>query len=116
MRISATLEAKEILIEIGEDWGDIQNLQRWGWRVIGGKDAFLSSLTRRAKYDFLLWEVVADGHEGVLPKQIVYDGSSIGWDTPYRVVDTNPTGDVQITPQTKIKFNLHLEEDWPKLI
>ena len=90
MRISELPETKEVLIELGERPGDLKNLEM-GWRhVIGGKEAFLISLGRRAKCEFLLWRIVAKDHVGFFPKQIAYDGSDIGWDTPYRVINTVP--------------------------
>jgi hypothetical protein len=111
MRISELPEAKEILIELGERYGDLKNLEM-GWRhVVGGKDAFLASLARRAKYEFLLWRIMAKNHVGFFPKKIAYNGSNIGWDTPYRVIKTVPDGEVQITPKTKIIVNLIMLEN-----
>ena len=120
MRISAIPEAKAVIIEVEENG----NLKHYGWQHVivelpqgdnvdrasaielKRKDVFLSSLARRA-IPFLLWMVVANDHVGVFPKQVVYDGGEMGWDTPYRVVNTNPTGDVQITPKTKITIKLY---------
>jgi len=106
MRISELPEAKEVLIELGERPGDVENLKRQSWYVVGGIEAFLTSLARRAKYEFLLGRVVAKDHVGFFPKRIAYDGYDIGWDTPYRVINTVPDGEVQITHNTKIIVTL----------
>ena len=49
--------------------------------------AFLESAARRAKYEFFLGKVISKNHVGWLPKDVVYEGRSIGWDTPYRVAE-----------------------------
>lgn len=99
MRISHVPEAEEVLIELGERGGDIENLKRASNRVIGGIDAFLKSIARRAKYEFFLWRIVSKDHVGFLPKEVVYEGYG-GYDTSYRVLMTRPEGEVQITPKT----------------
>lgn len=105
-RINGILEAREVVIELGERSGDVENLTRASNYVVGGLDAFLKSIARRAKYNFFMYEVVGAGHVGFLPKEIVYDGASIGWFTPYRIVTTNPEGEVQITPKTVLTCKL----------
>jgi hypothetical protein len=105
-RITDVAEAREVVIELGERSGDVENLTRASNYVVGGLDAFLKSISRRAKYNFLMNEVVAAGHVGFFPKEVVYDGASIGWDTPYRIVTTDPEGDVQITPKTVLTCKL----------
>jgi len=99
MRISQVPEAEEVLIELGERSGDVENLTRAANRVVGGIEAFLKSIARRVKYEFFLWKIVSKDHVGFLPKEIVYEGYG-GWDTPYRVLMTKPEGEVQITPKT----------------
>lgn len=90
---------------IGERTGDLDNLERASRYVVGGMDAFLKSMARRVKYDFLLWKVFAQNDVGFLPKEVVYQ-RSLGWDTPYRVSITKPEGEVQITPKTKVSVIL----------
>ncbi len=101
-RINEIPEAQEVTIELGERRGDVENLTRQANYVVGGLDAFLKSIAKRAKYNFLLYEVVTAGHVGFLPKEIVYDGSAIGWDTSYSVAATKPEGEVQLTPKTVV--------------
>lgn len=103
MRIPQVSEAEEVLIELGARSGDVANLTRAGSYVVGGIEAFLKSIARRAKYEFFLWRIVSKDHVGHLPKEVVYEGQSIGWDTPYRVMNTKPEGEVQITPKTILK-------------
>ena len=102
MRIEAVPEAEEVTIELGERQGDYQNLARAARYVVGGKDAFLESVARRAKYGFFLWKVISKNHVGRIPKDVVYEGSSSGWDTPYRVAEAKPDGEIQVTPKTTI--------------
>lgn len=109
MRIHQVSEAEEILIELCERGGDVDNLLRASNYVVGGIGAFLNSVARRAKYEFFLWKIVSKAHVGFLPKQIVYEGYG-GWDTPYRIVMTKPEGEVQITPKTILRCEIaHIE-------
>ncbi len=101
MRIPEVPEAQEVLIELGERSGDIENLTRASRYVVGGMEAFLTSAARRAKYEFLLWKIVSTNHVGHLPKEVIYEGQG-GWVTPYRVVSTKPEAEIQITPKTKV--------------
>ena len=102
MRVSQVPEAEEVLIELGECPGDVDNLTRASGYVIGGIEAFLKSIARRAKYEFFLWKIVSKDHVGFLPRGIVYEGYG-GWDTPYRVSMTKPEGEVQITIKTNLR-------------
>jgi len=106
MRVSEIPEADEVSIELGERCGDIKNLVSYHSRVVGGEKAFLKSVTRRAKYEFFLWKVIAEEDVGYLPKEIVYQGRGIGWDTPYRILYTKPEEEAQITPKTSIIMKL----------
>ncbi len=105
-RIEGIPEAREVIVELGERAGDVKNLTGASNYVAGGINAFLKSIVRRAKYNFLMYEVVTKGHVGFLPKEIVYEGASLGWDTPYRIVDTLPEGEVQIVAKTVLVFKL----------
>ena len=106
MRIEEVPEAEEALIELGERHLDHENLTRATNYVVGGKDAFLESVARRAKYGFFLGKVISKNHVGWLPKDVVYEGRSIGWDTPYRVVEAKPDGEIQVTTKTTIACKL----------
>jgi len=106
MRIDQIPEAEIVTIELGERHEDYQNLARAANYVVGGKDAFLESVARRAKYEFFLGKVIAKNHVGSLPRAVVYRGSRSGWDTPYRVVEVKPDGEVQVTPKTTITCKL----------
>lgn len=107
VRISEVPEAEEIVIEIGERCGDLSSLKgAWNF-VVGRREAFLKSIARRAKYEHLLWRVVAKDHVGFLPYRVVYDQiSSVGGGMPYRILSTKPEGEVQITPKTSVLVKL----------
>ena len=105
-RIEEIPEAAEVLIELGERSGDVKNIVRASNYVTGNIEAFLRSIARRAKYDFFMYEIVAKEHVGFLPKEIVYEGAAIGYDTSYRIVATKPDGEVQITPKTTLSCKL----------
>ncbi len=98
--INEVLEADSVVIELGDRGGAVENLTRASWYVVGGLDAFLDSVARRAKYGFFQGKVIAKNHVGWLPKDIVYEGRSIGGDTSYRISEVKPDGDVQVTPNT----------------
>lgn len=100
MRIDKVPEAEEITIELGQRPLDYENLARAAKYVVGGRNAFLGSVARRAKYGFFLGKVVSKNHVGWLPRDIVYEGRSIGWDTSYRIAEVKPEGEVQVTPDT----------------
>ena len=104
-RIDEIAEAAEVLIELGERNGDVKNVTSASNYVVGGIEAFLKSIARRAKYNFFRYEIVAKDHVGFLPKEIVYEGA-IGYDTSYRIVATKPDGEVQITPKTTLSCKL----------
>lgn len=105
MRIPEVLEAEEVVIEIGERCGDLSNFRGCYNFVVGGKRAFLQSVARRAKYEFFLWKVIAEDDVGFLPAEVVYQGE-IGWPTAYRILNTKPKGEVQITPKTSIMVKI----------
>ena len=105
-RINGIPEATEVLIELGERSSDVENITRAFNYVVGGREPFLRSIARRVKNNFLMYEVVATGHVGFLSKEIVYEGASIGFDTPYRIITTKPEGEVQITQKTALTCKL----------
>ena len=105
-RIDEIAEAAEVLIELGERNSDVKNVTRASNYVVGGIEAFLKSIARRAKYNFFMYEIVTKDHVGFLPKEIVNEGAAIGYDTSYRIVATKPDGEVQITPKTTLSCKL----------
>jgi len=98
--IENPLEADSVVIELGQRGGDVENLTRATRYLVGGMDAFLDSVARRAKYGFFQGKVISKNHVGWLPKDVVYEGRSGGWDTPYRVAEAKPEGEVLVTPDT----------------
>ena len=97
-RIKEVREAEEVVIEL-----DPHNIRKWSRQIKeAGEEAFLKSVSKRVKYEFLLGKVVEEGYVGTLPKEIVWEGSTLAWDTNYMVATTKPTGEVQITPKTSL--------------
>lgn len=72
MRIPEVNEAREIVIELGERGGDLENLKRAAYRVVGGHEAFLSTAARRLKYEYLLWRIVDKDDVGQAPGEVIY--------------------------------------------
>lgn len=105
-RIQDIPEASEVLVELGERKGDVKNIMHASNYVVGGIGAFLKSIARRAKYDFFMYEIVSKDHVGFLPKEIVYEGATIGYDSSYRILATKPEGEVQITSKTILRCKL----------
>ena len=99
-RIKGVQEAQEIIIEL-----DPGNIKKWSI-YHGEEEAFLKSVSKRAKYEFLLGKVVEEGYIGIFPKEIVWEGATPAWDTDYKVVTTRPKGEVQITPITSLVCRL----------
>lgn len=65
------------------------------------KVQYLSSISRRVKYEGLLGRVVAKDHLGRVPFKIVYDTEPVaGLDVNYRVLSTIPTGEVRVSADT----------------
>ena len=101
MRILEVNEAIEIVVELGERGGDLENLKRAAYRVVGGHEAFLRTAARRLKYEYLLWRIVTKDDVGQAPGEVIY-GAGRGWDTSFRITRTRPEGEVQITPKTAV--------------
>jgi len=98
-RIEEKQKAIEIVIDLSP-----RVARKWIDRTINkyGEEAFLNSVSKRAKYEFLLGKVVEEGYTGIFPKEILWEGSSLAWETDYQVVITSPKGEVQITPATLV--------------
>ena len=66
------------------------------------EQVFVKSVARRAKM-FLMWKIVAEEHVGVFPKEIVWEGEDyVASPTRYKVMTTEPKGELQVTPKTQI--------------
>jgi len=72
MRIPDVNEAMEIVIELGERGGELNNLKRAACYVVGGDEAFLRTAARRLKYEYLLWRTVAKDDVGQAPGEVIY--------------------------------------------
>jgi hypothetical protein len=73
------------------------------WRA--KKEKYLSSITRRVKYEALLGRVVAAGHIGKVPYKAVYDmDPEVGLDVNYEIISTKPSGEVRVTEDTKLNL------------
>jgi hypothetical protein len=90
--------AKEVIIELKPHCE-----MKWVSRKISecGKEIFLKSVARRAK-EFLLGKLVAEDHIGTFPKKVMWEGASLAWDTDYKVLATEPRGEVRITLKTMV--------------
>jgi hypothetical protein len=76
------------------------------------KELYLSSITRRVKYEALLGRVVAKGHLGKVGFKAVYDmDPSVGLDVSYRVLSTAPSGEVRVGEDTVVDLK-ESSESW----
>ena len=67
------------------------------------KSLYLSSISRRVKYEGLLGRVVAKNHLGRVPFKVVYDMEPVaGLDVNYRVLSTVPGGEVRVSEDTSL--------------
>lgn len=95
--------AEEVIIELL----DSRNIRKWSRHVKElAEEAFLKSVSKRAKYEFLLEKVVEEGYVGTFSKEIFWEGSTLAWDTDYKIVNTKPKGEVQITAATAVVCQL----------
>ncbi len=122
-------DAKEITIELSKlNWELIDLTYRFEWEDpdwLAGKSGqdsatiakrkktveewsekkaqYISSISRRVKYEGLLGRVVARGHLGRVPFKVVYDMEPVaGLDVNYRVLSTVPDGEVKVTEDTTL--------------
>lgn len=101
------IDAETVVIELGDRQGTVDNLKHAASGVIGGLDAFLSSVALRTKYEFMEeGRVLTKNYVGWLPKRIVYDGRSLGWDTPYTIIEVVPEGAVKVTEETTVQCTI----------
>jgi hypothetical protein len=69
------------------------------------KQQYLSSITRRVKYEALMGRVVSKGHLGKVGFKAVYDmDPSAGLDVSYRVLSTTPEGEVRVNEDTLLEL------------
>lgn len=104
-RLQDVAKAEIIIIQLLQP-SNIKKWMRLEWKNEDEIKQILSSIARRAKYGFFLWKVLAEGHIGTLPPEVVWEGRQLSWEQDYQVTSTIPTGDVQVTPRTKIVCNL----------
>lgn len=108
--LSGVNEAFEVVVELGSVPSVIENLKRASMSAVGGdEDAFLRTVARRLKYEYLLGRVVAVGDVGRAPKEVIY-GAGIGWDTSFRIARTRPEGEVKITPKTAVSVKYYADK------
>jgi len=94
--------AEMVIVEL-----EPHNIRKWSRQIREhGEEDFLKSVSKRAKYEFLLGKVVEEGYVGTFPKEIVWEGSTFAWDTDYKIVTTKPKGEVQITSTTSVVCRL----------
>ncbi len=124
-------DAKEVTIELSKlNWELIDLTYRFEWDDPGWlgekmtaeelekrktavqqwqkmKERYVSSISRRVKYEALQDRVVAKDHLGRVPFKVVYDMEPVaGLDVNYRVLSTTPEGEVRVKEDTA----LHLRE------
>ena len=95
-RFEDITEAKQLVIELYPN--------KWMNRHVSdyGEEAFLKSVARRAK-EYLMWKLVAEEHIDEFPKEIVWGGENlVSSPTHFRVVATEPKGELQVTPTTQV--------------
>jgi hypothetical protein len=106
-KLDSIPEAQEVIIMILES-GNIKNFMKIDGLPLSHvddnkKSLLVESISRRTKYEYLLYRVVAEGHRGILPKEVIWDRKELAWDSEYAVIETLPKGiEVQITEKTKI--------------
>jgi hypothetical protein len=70
------------------------------------QEQILESIARNAKHKFFMGSVIAERHAGTMPKEVVWEGRSISWDTNYVVTETFPKEEVRVVPETLIIIEL----------
>jgi len=69
------------------------------------KQQYLSSITRRVKYEALMGRVVSKGHLGKVGFKAVYDmDPDAGLDVSYRILSTTPDGEVRVNEDTLLEL------------
>jgi hypothetical protein len=76
-------------------------VEQWSKR----RSEYLASICRRIKYEALMDRVIAKDHLGRVPFKIVYDMEPVaGLDVNYRVLSTNPEGEVRVNEETTLNL------------
>jgi hypothetical protein len=96
-------EAREVILELSPVVD-----RTWVNRAINkfGEETRMKSTAKRAKFGFLVGKVVEEGYTGTFPKEIMWDGSELAWETDYKVISTEPKGEIQITTSTRLLCQL----------
>jgi cell division protein 48 (CDC48)-like len=131
-------DAKEVTIELSKlNWELLDLTYRFEWdesdwtnkkaresdveadkrkKLIGEwskkKQQYLTSITRRVKYEALQGRVVSKDHLGKVGFKAVYDiDPSAGLDVSYKVLSTIPSGEVRVNEDTKLELK-ESDESW----
>ena len=127
-------DAKKVAIELGKlNWELIDLSYRFEWDDPGWadqkagesstrkktveewtkkKEQYMSSISRRVKYEALLGRVVAKDHLGRVPFKVVYDTEPVaGLDVNFRVLSAIPEGEVRVSEDTKLDLR-ESEKTW----
>jgi len=109
-RIFEVDEAEEVIIEIDDSYHTSTPTKRH--QILELKDLadfsnILKSVVRKIKYELLLGKVFERGDVGVIPWGFLRDISvHFSGDTmKFEVKNTRPSGEVQVTPNTKITIS-----------
>lgn len=105
-RISEIKEANEVTVELDDSYLTSTPKKRY---VIQEKhfnsnyENILRTIERKIKYYLLLWRPVEVGDIGLISSQFLEDIIQVfPHKIEFRIADTRPKGEVQITPNTKI--------------
>ena len=104
-RLPQIKEAEEVTIELDDSYWTKTPTKRY---VIQENcspncEGILSTLARKLKYHHLLWCPVEVGDVGVISNQFLKDiVEAFPHNIKFKVIDTKPKVEVQITPNTKI--------------
>ena len=130
------LDAKEVTIELSKlnwelldltyrfEWDDSEWMGKGGTEIEAEKrkkaadewskkkQQYLSSITRRVKYEALMGRVVSKGHLGKVGFKAVYDmDPGAGLDVSYKVISTSPGGEVRVNEDTLLALR-ESSESW----
>lgn len=90
---------------VGQKPGDANMRKRAVEEWSKKREQYISSISRRVKYEGLLGRVVAKDHLGRVPFKVVYDMEPVaGLDVNYRVLSTMPEGEVRVNEDTLLEL------------
>jgi len=98
--------------KIGESESEVEKRKKAVDEWSNKKQQYLSSITRRVKYEALSGRVVSKGHLGKVSFKAVYDmDPSAGLDVSYWVLSTTPEGEVRVNEDTVLDLR-ESSESW----